>query len=369
MIRYFRKSFVRYLAYGLAIALVTFLIGLIKANAEEYESMTVTGTSLHTYISNASVGNSSLVTFSSPTYREITASQGSYTWAVSSSSSPKFITKLAYNVFGDFRSNTTYKIHWEINFPNDMNINEFSCSMGSYTNNTAFPPYSLSSCTIQRSDRGNAIIEGLITIQQGQYVTVVITPKIGIDTSHVYEIGVDLPNLIETNFTLNYGNVQVYKMLSVITAVGGVATQIGDVVDGVDGVKDSVDGVKDSVDDLNDSINNDNVNDANSQATSFFNNFSTNTHGLTGIITAPLNAISSITSATCSPLVIPLPFVDEDLTLPCMRTVYEEFFGDFMTLYDVIVTGIIAYWIMVRIFGLVKDFKNPEHDEIEVMEL
>lgn len=33
MIRYFRKSFVRYLAYGLAIALLSFLFGLFKVNA------------------------------------------------------------------------------------------------------------------------------------------------------------------------------------------------------------------------------------------------------------------------------------------------------------------------------------------------
>lgn len=120
---------------------------------------------------------------------------------------------------------------------------------------------------------------------------------------------------------------------------------------------------------ITDSINDDDVNSSTNEASDFFEDFTTDTHGLTGIITAPLNAINSLTSATCSPLVLPLPYVNQDLTLPCMRTIYETNFGDFMTLYDVITLGIISYWVSIRIFNLVKDFKNPEHDEIEVMDL
>lgn len=127
--------------------------------------------------------------------------------------------------------------------------------------------------------------------------------------------------------------------------------------------------VSDSVDNLNDNINDDDSSEATSEINDFFSNFSTNNHGLTGIISAPLNAINSLTSKTCSPLVLPLPFVNQNLTLPCMRNIYVQNFGAFMTLYDVITLGIISYWVMVRIFNLVKDFKNPEHDEVEVMDL
>lgn len=120
---------------------------------------------------------------------------------------------------------------------------------------------------------------------------------------------------------------------------------------------------------LNDSINDVSTTDAFNVGASFFNNFTSNQHGLTGIVTAPLTAIQSLTSATCSPLVLPLPFVNQDLTLPCMRPIYQSTFGGFMTLYDIITLGIVSYWIMVRIFSLVKDFKNPDHDEIEVVDL
>lgn len=108
---------------------------------------------------------------------------------------------------------------------------------------------------------------------------------------------------------------------------------------------------------------------AQDSAGGFFNDFTTDTHGLTAIITAPLTLISSITSKSCSPLVLPLPFVDKDLTLPCMGAIYSQYFGSFLSIYQLITFGMVAYWVCVRIFNLVKDFKNPDHDEIEVLDL
>ena len=116
-------------------------------------------------------------------------------------------------------------------------------------------------------------------------------------------------------------------------------------------------------------IKDDNVTESENKAADFFNNFTTDNHGLTGIITAPLSAIQSLTSSTCTPLELPLPFVNQNITLPCMRPIYEEHFGSFMTLYDIITLGIISYWVMVRIFALVRNFKNPDSDEIEVLDL
>lgn len=119
----------------------------------------------------------------------------------------------------------------------------------------------------------------------------------------------------------------------------------------------------------NDFLNDDDTSESSSTGSSFFNSFNTSDHGLTGIITAPLNLITSITSKSCSPLVVPLPFVNENLSLPCMSSIYSQYFGSFYDIYKVITFGIVAYWICVRIFAMVKDFKNPEHDEIEVVDL
>lgn len=119
----------------------------------------------------------------------------------------------------------------------------------------------------------------------------------------------------------------------------------------------------------NDTLNDDDVTGSTNKANEFFSGFTTDTHGLTAIITAPLSLISSITSSSCSPLVLPLPYVDKDLTLPCMSSIYSNYFGSFLSIYRVITFGIVAYWVCVRIFNLVKDFKNPDHDEIEVLDL
>lgn len=127
--------------------------------------------------------------------------------------------------------------------------------------------------------------------------------------------------------------------------------------------------VNSSIKKTQETIENTDTQGAQDSAGGFFNDFTTDTHGLTAIITAPLSLISSITSKSCSPLVLPLPFVDKDLTLPCMGAIYSQYFGSFLSIYQVITFGIIAYWVCVRIFNLVKDFKNPDHDEIEVLDL
>lgn len=128
--------------------------------------------------------------------------------------------------------------------------------------------------------------------------------------------------------------------------------------------------VNDAINGLDDTLNDDDTSGATSEASDFFSDFNTNTFGLTSIITAPLNLIQSLTSSTCNNLELPLPYLDnKKLTLPCMTTIYQQYFGTFFTIYQTITYGIIAYWVCVRIFNLVKDFKNPEHDEIEVLDL
>lgn len=119
-----------------------------------------------------------------------------------------------------------------------------------------------------------------------------------------------------------------------------------------------------------DTLKDDDTSEASGEAESFFSGFSTDTHGLTSIITAPLQLIGSITSSTCSPLKLDVPFVEgKKLELPCMSSIYKKHFGSFLTIYQVATFGLIAYWVCVRIFALVKDFKDPDKDEVEVMDL
>lgn len=122
-----------------------------------------------------------------------------------------------------------------------------------------------------------------------------------------------------------------------------------------------------SIQEVNNTLNNDDV--PSGTGTDFFNDFSVNNHGLSGIITAPIRLINSLSSSTCSPLIIPLPFVNNNVTLPCMSTIYNTYFSGFLTLYQLITNGVIAYWVLIKIFGHVKGMQNPEDDRIEVFDL
>lgn len=122
-----------------------------------------------------------------------------------------------------------------------------------------------------------------------------------------------------------------------------------------------------AVNDLNDTISNDDI--SGNGADGFFNNFQNNDHGLSSIITAPLSFIQNLSSSTCSPISLTLPFVSETFNLPCMSTIYSANFGNLFSLYRTIIFGIVAYYICVRIYTLVKGFKDPQDDRIEVLDL
>ena len=137
----------------------------------------------------------------------------------------------------------------------------------------------------------------------------------------------------------------------------------------LDNLNDTQKETNDKLDDLNDNITNSDTSGASGEASDFFSNFNTDTFGLTSVITAPLELIKSVTSKSCTPLQLTLPFVNKELNLPCLSTIYENHFGSFLTIYRTITFGFVSYWVCIKIFNLVKDFKNPEHDEIEVLDL
>ena len=181
-----------------------------------------------------------------------------------------------------------------------------------------------------------------------------------------------LKGLTDQAFTYYYYN----KTFDYIVTNDQNTLILGDIESGINETNNKLDNLNQTqqetnnqLNDLNENINNDNTDEATNEASEFFSTFQTDTFGLTSIITAPLTLIQSITSTTCSPLGLPLPYVDKTLNLPCLSSIYEEYFGVFLDIYQTITFGIVAYWVCVRIFNLVKDFKNPDHDEIEVLDL
>ena len=122
-----------------------------------------------------------------------------------------------------------------------------------------------------------------------------------------------------------------------------------------------------AINDINNSINNDNIDSG--LGSDFFSDFQDNNHGLTAIITAPLNAINSIATSSCQALSIPIPFTNSNVSLPCMSEIYEQNIPTVYNIWKVVSFGIIAYFICIDIFHIVKGFKDPESDKVEVLDL
>lgn len=128
-----------------------------------------------------------------------------------------------------------------------------------------------------------------------------------------------------------------------------------------------LDDTTNAINNVNDSINNSNIDSG--VGSDFFDDFEDNSHGLTSIITAPLTAIERLTSSTCQPLVVPIPFTSGSVSLPCMTQVYTEHIPTIYNIWKVVSFGIIAYFICIDIFHIVKGFKDPESDKVEVLDL
>ncbi|WP_159740458.1 hypothetical protein [Erysipelothrix aquatica] len=101
----------------------------------------------------------------------------------------------------------------------------------------------------------------------------------------------------------------------------------------------------------------------------FFDGFESNSYGLTSIITSPLVLIKSLVNQGCTDISAPLPYVETNVNLPCMTPIYKEHFGGFFDVYQLVIGGFISYRIAVDVFAMVKGFKDPENDKIEVLDL
>lgn len=172
------------------------------------------------------------------------------------------------------------------------------------------------------------------------------------------------------NFIIRF-NHSVYPEFKILS-LGQISSNFNfyaekDIAQAIQDNSDSINSVKDSVNDVKDSITNSNVDDASSSGGSFFEDFTTESHGLTGIVSAPLRLINKFTG-TCSS--IHLSIWDSEFDLPCGST----FFGlsdvkPFVDIVNVILGGLIAYGAARGIYKKVEDFKDPDNSKVEVIDL
>ena len=99
--------------------------------------------------------------------------------------------------------------------------------------------------------------------------------------------------------------------------------------------------------------------------------FTTNSFGLASIITAPLGIFNNLANAnyTCNPISLQLPYVNRNIQLPCLGAFYTNYLGSLFNIYQTIIGGLVSYYVLTRMLELVKGFKDPQNDKIEVTKL
>lgn len=100
-----------------------------------------------------------------------------------------------------------------------------------------------------------------------------------------------------------------------------------------------------------------------------FTDFNTNNFNIGEIITLPLTTLGSLANASCETIDLTLPFINHAMTLPCYGPIFAENFGGFWTVYQVILTGSVAYLVAINSIALAKRIKDPDDDKIEVFHL
>lgn len=206
------------------------------------------------------------------------------------------------------------------------------------------------------------VIAGLVTFVTDNSVFLPsINQNVGSIQSHVFSIDSSL-STFRSNFIDNIREVK-QNQSNTTTAINNSSTAT------TNAISNQTQAIEDASDRVNDTLTNDNVSEASTTGGGFFNNFQENSHGLSGIITAPLRLINSFTTQTCQPLEFDLPFVHNHVFLSCMKPIYQTHFGVFFAFYQMLTSGVLCYMVLINILAKVKQLQNPFNDRIAVLNL
>lgn len=137
--------------------------------------------------------------------------------------------------------------------------------------------------------------------------------------------------------------------------------------DNQEDLKKSQEETKKAIDDLDKNVTNSNVYGAEDTAGNFFSDFDvTDNGGISSIVTAPLVAIQAMLNNQCSPLTA--TYKGKQVSLPCGSSFWSNL-GGIKTFLNIAIGGLLCYRIIVKLFKLIEDFKDPENDKVEVMNL
>lgn len=359
--KYFRKSFLRYVAMGLAIAFVSFILGKcdVYASSQTTDFISVKGYNsdgarpLYSTTATTKIrGGYDMYSFSSSFDR----SDGQ-TW---NPGIETFILLKTQNTTISGFYNMGF-ILWSNNYiPYNVTVNGSPCTL-----NTPLVD--------NRSDLQSSIVLWSVVCDS---VRIYYDSAIEFDVGWYQrsasgssgDFGIGSRLFINENST--YFDSALLREAQDINSKISVSNQeMEQIQEKQKETNEKIDKTNENVKKVDDTINNSDVEDSTSSATGFFNDFESSDYGFSDIIKMPLTFINGLTSSSCSNLVLPLPFVDKNVTLPCMTSIYQEHFGTFLTIYQTITFGVVAYWVCINLFAMVKGFKDPDSDKVEVFDL
>lgn len=104
---------------------------------------------------------------------------------------------------------------------------------------------------------------------------------------------------------------------------------------------------------------------------SFFDNFTDNSHGLSSIITAPINMIQqlvNVSPTSCTDLTG--TYQNTTFSFACGKLLWSHNgISQFNEFYNLVVGGALCYWIIRDLFLTIEKLKDPNNDKVEVMAL
>lgn len=110
-----------------------------------------------------------------------------------------------------------------------------------------------------------------------------------------------------------------------------------------------------------DFLTDNNINTGGGAGRYFGDNEFQKTYGLSDFILIPINFIQSITSKTCSAINIPIPFTNnQTITLPCMYSILDDRFHNFIVVYQTIISGIIVFRCIIGTYHDVQKAVDPD---------
>ena len=96
-----------------------------------------------------------------------------------------------------------------------------------------------------------------------------------------------------------------------------------------------------------------------------------NNSGLFDVLSSLSSFVGNLSaSGSCTAISVPIPFTNQNLRLPCMTTeVYYPNFPEILAIWQLIVRGIVYYYIIVNMLKLLKDTIDPFSMKLEVLDL